>query len=78
MWMYLQFIVTEKQSYGCKIWQQNEMEDIMYRELSKCAATSPHLSQSSPVILYMLTRLLTLVAIAGVTLVPGDNEYTIG
>lgn len=36
------------------------------------------MSQSSPVIRYILTSPLTSLAMAGVTLVPGDKEYTMG
>lgn len=46
--------------------------------MSKWPATSRHESQSSAVILYMLTRPLTAFAMVGVTLVPGDKEYTTG
>lgn len=51
---------------------------FVYLEMSKWAATSPQVSQSSPVILYMLTSPFTCLAIAGVTMVPGEMEYTIG
>lgn len=51
---------------------------IDHLETSKCDATSLQLSQSSPVILYMLTNPFTCFAMDGVTLVPGDKEYRIG
>ena len=51
---------------------------LYYLEMLKWAATSPQVSQSSPVILYMLTSPFTSLAIAGVTLVPGEREYIIG
>lgn len=57
---------------------KKERKLASYLVTLKCALTSPHLSQSSPVIRYMLTSPLTSLAMAGVTPVPGDTEYTIG
>ena len=54
------------------------MKTLIHLETSKWAATSPHVSQSSPVTLYMLTNPLISFAMVGVALVPGDKEYRMG
>jgi len=51
---------------------------IKYLDTLKWDKTAGHLSQSSCVIRYVLTRLLTISAISGVALTPGDRENTIG
>lgn len=47
-------------------------------EILKWAARSGHVSQSSPVILYMFAISLISLAIGGVALAPGDKENTSG
>ena len=54
------------------------MECLIHLATSKWNTTSFHVSQSSPVILYMLTSPLTPLAKTGVVLLPGDNEYKTG
>ena len=44
----------------------------------KSAKIADHSSQSSSVTRYVLTRLLTELAISGVGLTPGDRESTMG
>lgn len=51
---------------------------LIYLDTEKCELTSFQLSQSSPVILYMLTWLLIFSANAGVTSVPGERDRMIG
>ena len=53
----------------------NRNRTVFHLVTSKWLATSPHESQSSAVIRYKFASPLTSLAIAGVTLVPGDSEY---